>query len=326
MCSPSAFPRDQSQGPMAHRNGTVVSEFLLLGFTSRRDLQLLLFTFFLLIYLLGLVGNLCLAILIRVERPLHIPMYYFLSHLALMDLCSCCTVAPKMLLGLWKGHDTISIPACALQMFFFAAASDAECCLLAAMAYDRFAAICRPLHYGAAMPQHLCRLLVAVSYLAGAASGAIHSSMAFCLPFCGANTLDHFFCDIPPVLALACASTDLNQLLLLTVCGAIQSFTLVAIMASYGMILCTVGQTGSWRAISTCGSHLTAVGVLYSTLIFMYLRPENTYASQTDKMASVFYTVVIPTLNPAIYSLRNTEVKHAIKRWLSKRGQQTRCF
>nr|XP_028567461.1 olfactory receptor 5C1-like [Podarcis muralis] len=310
---------------MAHHNGTVVTEFVLLGFTSQRDLQLLLFSFFLPIYLLGLAGNLFLAILIRAEQSLHSPMYYFLSHLALMDLCSCCTVAPKLLLGLLKGHDTIPLPACALQMFFFAAASDAECCLLAAMAYDRYAAICRPLHYGAAMPQRLCRLLVAVSCTAGVTSGAIHSGMAFCLPFCNANTLDHFFCDIPPVLALACANTDLNQLLLYVVCGTIQSSTLAAILTSYGMILCSVGRAGSRRAISTCGSHLTAVGVLYGTLIFMYLRPGGTYAPQTDKMASVFYTVVIPTLNPGIYSLRNTEVKRAARRRLGKWGRWTWC-
>ncbi|XP_062975039.1 olfactory receptor 5C1-like [Elgaria multicarinata webbii] len=311
---------------MARHNGTVVTEFILLGFTSRRDLQLLLFGFFLPIYLIGLVGNLALAILIRAEQPLCTPMYYFLSHLALMDLCSCCTVAPKMLLGFLKGHDTIPIPACALQMFFFAAASDAECCLLAAMAYDRYAAICRPLHYGSAMPQHLCHLLVATSYAAGAASGAIHSSMAFHLPFCSAHTLDHFFCDIPPVLALACANTDLNQLLLLAVCGAIQSITLTAVIASYGTILCTVGRAGSKRAVSTCGSHLTAVGVLYGTLIFMYLRPDGMYAPQTDKMASVFYTVVIPTLNPVIYSLRNSEVKEAVRRRLRKWRHQSCCF
>lgn len=303
---------------MAHHNDTLVTEFILLGFTSRHDLQILLFSLFLPTYLLGLIGNLCLTILIRTEQTLHTPMYYFLSHLALMDLCSCCTVAPKMLLGLFKGHDTIRIPACALQMFFFAAASDAECCLLAVMAYDRYAAICRPLHYGLAMPQRLCHLLVVASYSAGVASGAIHSSMAFRLPFCSARTLDHFFCDIPPVLALACSNTDLNQLLLLAVCGVIQSITLAAIMASYVMILCTVGRAGSRRAVSTCGSHLTAVGVLYGTLIFMYLRPDGTYAPQTDKMASVFYTVVIPTLNPAIYSLRNTDVKQAVKKKFSK--------
>lgn len=310
---------------MANPNGTVVSEFILLGFTSRRDLQLLLFSFFLPVYLLGLVGNLFLATLIRVEWSLHTPMYYFLSHLALMDLCSCCTVAPKMLLGLLKGHDTIRLPFCGLQMFFFAAASDAECCLLAAMAYDRYAAICRPLHYGTAMPYRLCRLLVAASYAIGAASGVIHSSMAFRLPFCGARTLDHFFCDIPPVLALACANTYLNQLLLLAVCGAIQSVTLAAIMASYGLILSSVGRAGSRRAVSTCGSHLTAVGVLYGTLIFMYLRPEGTYAPQTDKMASVFYTVFIPTLNPAIYSLRNTDVKQAVRKRLGRQRYPTCC-
>nr|XP_020653302.1 LOW QUALITY PROTEIN: olfactory receptor 5C1-like [Pogona vitticeps] len=311
---------------MAHRNGTVVSEFTLLGFTSRRDLQLLLFIFFLPIYLLGLLGSLCLALLIWVEQPLHTPMYYFLSHLALMDLCSCSTVAPKMLVGLLRGHDTIPIPACALQMFFFAAASDAECCLLAAMAYDCYVAICHPLHYGAAMPRRLCQVLVAMSYTTGTASGAIHTSMAFRLPFCSTYMLDHFFCDIPPVLALSCTSTELNQLLLLAVCGAIQSITLAAIVASYGMILCTVGHIGSQRALSTCGFHLTAVGVLYDTLIFMYLRPNGTFASQTDKMASVFYTVIIPVLNPTIYSLRNVEVKRLVRWRFSEQRHPTCCF
>ncbi|ETE56954.1 Olfactory receptor 5C1, partial [Ophiophagus hannah] len=198
-----------------HCNTTKVTKFILLGFTSERNLQLLLFSFFLPMYLLSVAGNLGLAILIRAERALQTPMYYFLSHLALMDLCSCCTVAPKMLLGLLKGCDSIPIPACGLQMLSFAAASDAECCLLAAMAYDR-----------------------------------------------------------------------------------------------------------SFRAMSTCGSHLTVVGVLYGTLIFMYLRPDGTYAPQTDKMTSVFYTVVIPTLNPAIYSLRNTDVKHAVKKRLSSGRHQ----
>nr|XP_056705945.1 olfactory receptor 5C1-like [Euleptes europaea] len=303
---------------MAHLNSTRVTEFILLGFTTPRDIQLLLFGIFLLIYLLGVVGNLGLAILIRTERSLHTPMYYFLSHLALMDLCTCCTVAPKMLVGLWKGQDTIPLPACALQMFFFGAAADSVCSLLAVMAYDRYVAICRPLHYGTAMPQSLCRLLVAMSYTAGATSGAVHSGMAFRLPFCGAHTLDDFFCDINPVLALACANTDLNELLLLVVCGGIQIISMAAIMASYGMILFTVGRAGSKRAISTCGSHLTAVGLLYSTQIYMYLRPDSTYAPQTDKMASVFYTVFIPTLNPAIYSFRNTDVKQAIRRRFSK--------
>ncbi|ETE60627.1 Olfactory receptor 5C1, partial [Ophiophagus hannah] len=306
-----------------HHNTTKVTEFILLGFTSERNLQLLLLSFFLPMYLLSVAGNLGLAILIRAERALHTPMYYFLSHLALMDLCSCCTVAPKMLSGLLKGYDTIPIPACGLQMFIFAAISDAECCLLAVMAYDRYVAICRPLHYGTAMPQHLCHLLVIASYVTGMTSGVIHSSMAFRLPFCSANTLDHFFCDIPLVLALACADTQINQLLLLVVCGTIQSITLLTIITSYGIILWTVGRTGSFRGMSTCGSHLTVVGVLYGTLLFMYLRPDDTYASQTDKMTSVFYTVAIPTLNPAIYSLRNTEVKQAVKKRLSKICHQT---
>ncbi|XP_032626092.1 olfactory receptor 5C1-like [Chelonoidis abingdonii] len=301
---------------MAGPNQTAVTNFLLVGFPSHRDLSLLLFSLALPVFLLGLVGNLGLAVLIWVERSLHTPMYYFLSHLALLDLCSCCAVGPVMLWGLLAGRAALPGPACALQMFLFATAGDAECCLLAVMAYDRYAAICLPLHYQAAVPPHLCRALVLGSYAAGAASAAVHSSLAFRLPFCHGHTLDHFFCIIPSVLELACADTSLNQVLLLAICGAIQSFTLLAILASYGLILRAVGRAGLRQAASTCSSHLAAVAVLYGTIIFMYLRPEGHYAAQADKMAAAFYTVVIPTLNPAIYSLRNADVKGALGRRL----------
>ncbi|XP_024078236.1 olfactory receptor 5C1-like [Terrapene carolina triunguis] len=301
---------------MAGPNWTEVTDFLLVGFSSRRDLSLFLFSLALPVFLLGLAGNLGMAVLIRAKRSLHTPMYYFLSHLALLDLCSCCAVGPIMLWGLLAGQVALPGPACALQMFLFAAAADAECCLLAIMAYDRYAAICRPLHYQAAVPPCLCRGLVLGSYAAGAASGAVHSGLAFRLPFCRGRAVNSFFCDIRPVLELACADTSLNQALLLAICGAIQSVTLLAILASYGLILGAVGRAGLRRAASTCSSHLAAVAVLYGTLIFMYLRPEGSYAPQADKMASAFYTFVIPTLNPAIYSLRNADVKAALSMWL----------
>uniref|UniRef100_A0A8C8SKG7 G-protein coupled receptors family 1 profile domain-containing protein n=1 Tax=Pelusios castaneus TaxID=367368 RepID=A0A8C8SKG7_9SAUR len=184
------------------------------------------------------------------------------------------------------------------------------------MAFDRYAAVCRPLHYHVTMPPRLCCGLVLGCYVAGVTSGAVHTSLAFRLPFCQGHTLDHFFCDIPPVLALACADTSLNQALLLAMCGTIQSVTLLAILASYGLILGAVGRAGSRRAASTCSSHLAAVTMLYGTLIFMYLRPEGSYTPQVDKMVAVFYTVIIPTLNPVIYSLRNADVKGGFARRL----------
>ncbi|XP_038237269.2 olfactory receptor 5C1-like [Dermochelys coriacea] len=314
-CHPHSLPIDPCP-PMAGPNQTVVTDFLLVGFPSCRALSLLLFLLALPIVLLGLAGNLGLVVLIRAERSLHTPMYYFLSHLALLDLCSCCAVGPVMLWGLLASWAALPGPVCALQMFLFTTAGDAECCLLAAMACDRYAAICRPLHYQAAVSPRLCRGLVLGSYAAGAASAAVHSSLAFHLPFCRSHTLDHFFCIIPSVLELACADTSLNQALLLAICGAIQSVTLLAILATYGLILGAVGRAGLCRAASTCGSHVAAVAVLYGTLIFMYLRPEGSYAAQADKMAAAFYTVVIPTLNPAIYSLRNADVKGALARRL----------
>nr|XP_006115186.1 olfactory receptor 5C1-like [Pelodiscus sinensis] len=273
--------------------------------------SLLLFSLALPVVLLGLMGNLGLVVLIRAEGSLHTPMYYFLSHLALLDLCSCCTVGPVMLQGLMAGWVTLPSLACALQMFLFAAAADAECCLLAAMAYDRYALPPR-----APCPPRLCLGMVLGSYMAGVASGAVHTSLAFRLPLCHSRILNSFFCDIPPVLALACADTSLNQALLLAICGTIQSITLLAILASYGLILGAVGQVGLCRAASTCSSHLAAVAVLYGTLIFMYLRPEGSYSAQADKMAAAFYTVAIPTLNPVIYSLRNTDVKGALAKQL----------
>ncbi|XP_047625588.1 olfactory receptor 5C1 [Phacochoerus africanus] len=298
------------------------AEFILLGVTDRWDLRVTLFLVFLPIYLVSLLGNVGMMLLICMDAQLHTPMYFFLANLSLLDACYSSAIAPKMLVDLLLPLATIPYAACALQMFVFAGLADAECCLLAAMAYDRYVAIGNPLLYTTAMSPRLCLALLGASGLGGAVSAGIHTTFTFRLSFCGSREVNSFFCDIPPLLAICCNDTSLNELLLFAICGFIQTATVLAIAVSYGLIVRAVmhmrSVQGRWRAASTCGSHLTAVAMLYGTLTFMYLRPSSSYALDSDKMASVFYTLVIPALNPLIYSLRNKEVKEALKRTRSR--------
>lgn len=296
----------------------VPAEFILLGITGRWDLRLTLFLVFLPVYLMSLLGNVGMVLLIRVDARLHTPMYFFLANLSLLDACYSSAIGPKMLVDLLLPRATIPYTACALQMFVFAGLADAECCLLAAMAYDRYVAIGNPLLYTTAMSRRLCLTLLGASGLGGAVSALVHTTFTFRLSFCRSREVNSFFCDIPPLLAISCDDTSLNELLLFALCGCIQTATVLAIVVSYGCIAGAVirmrSAEGRWRAASTCGSHLAAVAMLYGTLTFMYLRPSSSYALDTDKMASVFYTLVIPALNPLIYSLRNKEVKEALGR------------
>ncbi|XP_004593776.2 olfactory receptor 5C1 [Ochotona princeps] len=320
---PPALPLLQSLSSRASLEnltltGVVPTEFILLGITDRWDLRIALFLVFLPVYLVSLLGNTGMVLLIRVDARLHTPMYFFLANLSLLDACYSSAIGPKMLVDLLLPRATIPYTACAVQMFVFAGLADAECCLLAAMAYDRYVAIGNPLLYTIAMSRRLCLALLGASALGGAVSAFVHTTFTFRLSFCGSRELNSFFCDIPPLLAISCSDTSLNELLLFAVCGFIQTATVSVITVSYGFIARAVirmrSAEGRWRAASTCGSHLTAVTMLYGTLIFMYLRPSSSYALDTDKMASVFYTLVIPALNPLIYSLRNKEVKEAARR------------
>ncbi|XP_062062887.1 olfactory receptor 5C1 [Lepus europaeus] len=298
--------------------GVAPAEFILLGITDRWDLRVALFLVLLPVYLGSLLGNAGMVLLIRVDARLHTPMYFFLANLSLLDACYASAIGPKMLVDLLLPRATIPYVACALQMFVFAGLADAECCLLAAMAYDRYVAIGNPLLYTTAMSRRLCLALLGASGLGGAVSAFVHTTFTFRLSFCGSREVNSFFCDIPPLLAISCSDTSLNELLLFAVCGFIQTATLSLIAVSYGFIVGAVmrmrSAAGRRRAASTCGSHFMAVAMLYGTLIFMYLRPSSSYALDTDKMASVFYTLVIPALNPLIYSLRNKEVKEALGR------------
>nr|XP_009943866.1 PREDICTED: olfactory receptor 5AS1-like [Opisthocomus hoazin] len=308
---------------MPKENCTVLTEFILLGFTDRLELEIPLFGLFLLIYATTLVGNAGLIVLVQLNACLHTPMYYFLSNLSFLDLSCSSAIAPKMLVNLLARRKTISLVGCASQMFLFAAFTDAECLILAAMAYDRYVATCHPLVYTVAMSRRVCTSMVAGAYLSGGLTSLVHTSFTFTLSFCSSNVINHFFCDVPPLLELSCSSTRTSEVLLFTFCGFVQTSTFLSIAVSYACILSTIlrihGADSRHKAFYTCTSHLMAVGLFYGSLLFMYLRPSSSYSLDTDKAISAFYTVVFPMLNPLIYSLRNKEVKDALQRTAARR-------
>ncbi|XP_027776525.2 olfactory receptor 5AS1-like [Marmota flaviventris] len=308
---------------MLGSNQTRPTEFLLVGFTENLPLRFILFFVFFIVYALTVVGNVGLIVLAKVDSRLQTPMYYFISNLSFLDISYSTTIAPKMLVNFLASRKSISFYGCTLQMFFFACFADAECLILAVMAYDRYAAICHPLLYPTLMSRRLCTSLVVLAYISGSITSLVHVCLTVKLPFCGSNVINHFFCDIPPLLALSCTDTHINELLLFILCGGIQISTFVVIFISYFCILLTVlsmkSSEGRSKAFSTCASHLIAVKLFYGTLLFMYLRPTTSYSPESDKVVAVFYTVVFPMFNPIIYSFRNKDVKNALKKLCEKR-------
>ncbi|XP_061224837.1 olfactory receptor 5F1-like [Neopsephotus bourkii] len=305
---------------MAWENWTTVTEFVFKGFTDCLDFQVTLFVFFLFIYVTTMIGNLSIIAAVWLDSQLQSPMYFFLGHLSFLDLCYSSVVTPKMLLNLLSERKTISFVGCFLQLYFYAAFAITECYLLAGMAYDRYVAICNPLRYPILMSKKVCVSLLAGSYAVGLFNSAVFTGFALRLSFCGPNVIDHFFCDGPPLSKLACSDTSLSQVLLFAFGGFNEVTTIAVILISYGHILFTVLKTGSvlGKAFGTCASHLVVVTIFYGTLIFMYLRPSSSYNLGRDKIVSVFYTMVTPMLNPFIYSLRNKEVKSALKRTMGR--------
>ncbi|XP_032998763.1 olfactory receptor 5AR1-like [Lacerta agilis] len=306
---------------MVNKNSTTVTEFILQGISNDPGMKVLFFVVFLIIYLVNVVGNVGMIILISLDSHLHNPMYFFLWHLSFCDICYSSAIAPRMLSDLISESWTISFPECTAQLYFFAAFLDAECYILAVMAYDRYVAICNPLLYSTAMSKSLCIRLLLGSYIAGTTNAIIHTTATFSLQFCSSNLINHFFCDVPPLLAITCSDTHINEILLFVFAGFLGMSSLSIILLSYIFILAAVLRmpSGRLKAFSTCGSHFTGVTLFYGTLIFMYLRPTSVYALDQDKWASVFYTVVIPMLNPLIYSLRNKDVKEAFRKLINKK-------
>lgn len=304
-------------------NSSSVTTFILLGFTDHPELQALLFVTFLGIYLVTLAWNLALILLIRSDIRLHTPMYFFLSNLSFIDICYSSAVAPKMLIGFFQERKTISFLGCAAQFFFFVGLGLTECFLLTAMAYDRYAAISRPLLYTVIMSQGLCTRMVVGAYIGGFLSSLIQASSIFHLQFCGPNIINHFFCDLPPVLALSCSDTFLSQLVNFLVVVTVGGTSFLILLLSYSYIVAAVlkirSAEGRRKAFNTCASHLIVVTLMFGTALFMYLRPSSSYSLGRDKVVSVFYSLVIPMLNPLIYSLRNKEIKDALWKVLEKK-------
>ncbi|XP_012966147.1 olfactory receptor 5B2-like [Mesocricetus auratus] len=291
------------------------TEFILLGLTDAPELQIPLSIFFTLIYLITLVGNLGMIMLIVLDSRLHTPMYFFLSNLSLVDCVYASAVAPKVMVGFLTGNKIISYNACAAQMFFFVAFGAIESLILASMAYDRHAAVCKLLHYTTTMTSTTCALIVTCCYMCGILQSSIHVGLAFRLSFCHSNVINHFFCDIPPLLNISCSDTYTNEITLLILATLDIAFTLVVILNTYLLIFITILKMHSAeaqrKAFSTCSSHFITVSIFFGSLMFMYLQPRTQHAMDTDKIASVFYTMVIPMLNPVVYSLRNKDVKNA---------------
>ena len=303
-------------------NNTEVPEFILLGLTSAPELQVPLLIIFMLIYLVSVVGNLGLILLILLDCRLHIPMYFFLTNLSLVDFCYSTAVTPKVMAGLLVGDQVISYNACAAQMFFFAAFATVESYLLASMAYDRFVAVCNPLRYNTTMTASMCTCMAVGPYFCGFLNASIHTGNIFRLYFCRSSVVHHFFCDVPAVMALSCSDKHISELILHTVASFSIMFALLVILISYLFIFTTIlkmhSAEGYQKALATCTSHLTTVSIFYGTGIFTYSQPSSSHSMDTEKIASVFYTMVIPMLNPWVYSLRNKEVKNAFKKLVKK--------
>nr|XP_003422730.1 olfactory receptor 8K3-like [Loxodonta africana] len=307
---------------MDKHNLTDLSEFILMGITDRPDLQAPLFGLFLIIYLISVVGNSGIIILTKIDSTLQTPMYFFLRHLAITDLFYSTTVGPKMLVNFIVDLNTISYYFCATQLAFLILFITSELFILSAMSYDRYVAICSPLLYTAIMSQRVCWMLVTVTYLYSTFVSLLITIKIFNSSFCGYNVINHFYCDAVPFLSLLCSNTHELELILLVVASIDIISSLLIVLISYLLLLIAIlrmnSAEGRYKAFSTCGSHLTVLVLFYGPSIFIYMQPTAGHSSDTNKVASVFYTLVIPMLNPLTYSLRNKDVKYALLRTWKK--------
>ncbi|XP_067400481.1 olfactory receptor 5AR1-like [Emydura macquarii macquarii] len=304
--------------PVREGNHTAITEFILLGFGNDPGHQVIPFLIFLVIYTVTMLGNTILVLLIRANSRLHTPMYFFLMNLSLLDLCYSSTIAPRAMASFLDWSKAISYKGCATQFFFFSLFLTTEGFLLAAMAYDRYTAICDPLQYPVTMSKWVCVQLVAGSYICGSVNAMVQTGFTFTLSYCGSNEIDHFFCDGPSLISLSCSDTYVNNLVMFTLCGLIIAITSLIVLISYIYIISTIlrirSAEGRHRAFSTCTSHMVVVTLFYGTTAFMYAQPTWLSSLYPRKSVSVFYTFVIPMLNPFIYSLRNKDVKEALRR------------
>ncbi|OCT95825.1 hypothetical protein XELAEV_18013515mg [Xenopus laevis] len=307
---------------MAQGNQTVINGFILLGVANGPKTELFLFALFFLIYMITVFGNSFIIFSVIFISTLHRPMYFFLGHLAFSDLCYSTVVTPKMLHDIASESKSITFAGCAAQLYFFAVFASIECYMLSAMAYDRYVAICQPLLYAVIMNRKVVIIFVVGVYLSGIFTASIHTACTLTLSFCGPNTINHFYCDIPPLMELSCSDTYIHKTVIFVVVFCLGLFNVAVILASYSYIFFTIihiqSSCGRHKAFSTCSSHLLCVSLFYGTVFFMYLRPASKYSVSQDKVVSVFYTMVIPMMNPIIYSLRNVEFNHAVSWYMNK--------
>ncbi|XP_077169630.1 olfactory receptor 5AR1-like [Paroedura picta] len=304
-------------------NQTITREFVLLGFGDLPEfLQILLFILFLIIYVMTMAGNIFIIVLVVTDSHLHTSMYFFLVNLSLLEVCYTSTIWPRMLASFVTGNRTVPVHACIMQFWVFGSLAATECYLFSAMSFDRYIAICKPLHYMTIMNNKVCLILVAASWFCGFVENTVLIAFVFQLTFCGPNEIEHFFCDYTPIMQLSCTDTYKAQLAL-TVLASVCTFpSFMFTIASYVYIIMAIlripSQTGRKKAFSTCSSHLVVVSIFYGTIIIVYVLPKTEMLKEMNKVFSVFYTVLTPLINPLIYSLRNKEVKKAWERILSK--------
>ncbi|XP_065271108.1 olfactory receptor 6N1-like [Emys orbicularis] len=306
------------------RNQTAVTDFILLGFGDLPDLQILLFLMFLVIYMATVARNMLITALVVADKHLHTPMYYFLGNLSCLETCYTSTLLPRMLVSLLTGDKTISFSGCLSQLYFFCALAGMECCLLAVMSYDRYLAICKPLHYSTLMSNRFCLQLAAGSWLNGSLATTIFILFISQLIFCGPNEIDHFYCDPILLMELSCSDTHLSILVNLIFVSVFSLPPFLLTMTSYVCISATIlripSTTGRKKAFSTCSSHLTVVTIFYGTIMIFYMLPKCDTLRDLKKVLSLCFTVLTPLVNPLIYSLRNREVKEALSKAVSKCG------
>ncbi|XP_077346492.1 olfactory receptor 2D3-like [Lithobates pipiens] len=301
---------------MYTQNQSTVTEFILLGLSTDPLVQVLLFHIFLIVYMTTLTGNLLLILAVRTDKHLHTSMYVFLSSLSFLDICYTSSIVPKTLVDFLSLKKSISFTGCAVQFFFSLFLGETECMLLAFMAYDRYVAICIPLHYNMIMNKRVSFFMISISWLSGCIISSIDTYFTFSLTFCGPNTINHFFCELPLLLQLSCSDISAVNILKLVGTTILLFIPLSLILISYIQIITAVMviRLGKSKAFSTCISHLVVVVIFYGTAMFMYARPEHLVTEDTDKRVAVFYTVITPMLNPLIYSLRNKDVQRAMRK------------
>lgn len=309
-----------SERSMETNNGSSGTDFTLLGFSDQPQLEPIISAIVFVFYIVALVGNTTIILVSYLDPQLHTPMYFFLSNLSFLDLCYTTSIIPQMLVNLWGPRKSITYGGCVLQFFFALDLGATECLLLAVMAYDRYAAVCQPLHYTVIMHPQLCHRMVLSSWLGGLGSALILCSLTLKLPRCGHRAVDNFFCEMPALIKMACVYSKVIEIVVFALGVIFLLVPLSLILISYGVITQAVMKIKSaarWRKLlNTCGSHLTVVTLFYGTLIYMYMKPQNKTSQDEGKFFTLFYTIVTPSLNPLIYTLRNKDVKSAVKRIL----------